>query len=68
MAHYKTRGEEIWKQTNDKIDYSVSSLGTLGTIIGRGAGIKKAQPKNQAGLRPSRSGAAMYAILENAKR
>ena len=34
MAHYQRTALEIWHQTNAKVDYVVSALGTSGTIMG----------------------------------
>ncbi len=45
MAHYKTTSEEIWKQTNGRVNYLVSAIGTSGTIMGVGQGLKENNPK-----------------------
>lgn len=44
LAHYKTTAEEIWQQTDGKINYFVSSLGTSGTIMGVSRYLKEKDP------------------------
>ena len=44
LAHYKTTAEEIWRQCEGRVTHFVSSLGTSGTIMGVGMGLKEKNP------------------------
>lgn len=54
LAHYKTTGPEIWKDTDGKITHFVSSMGTTGTIMGCSRFLKEKNPQIQiAGCQPT---------------
>ncbi len=41
LAHYKTTGPEIWRDTNQTITHFVASMGTTGTIMGNSMFLKE---------------------------
>jgi len=44
IAHYQTTANEVWEDTNGKVTHFVSALGTSGTIMGVGMGLKDKNP------------------------
>lgn len=54
MAHYKTTGPEIWRDTEGGITHFVSSMGTTGTIMGCSKFLKEKNPDIQiVGCQPT---------------
>ena len=54
LAHYKTTGPEIWKDTDGKITHFVSAMGTTGTIMGVSMYLKEMNPSIQiVGTQPT---------------
>ena len=54
LAHYKTTGPEIYKDTNQQVTHFVSSMGTTGTIMGVSRYLKEQNPDIQiVGCQPT---------------
>lgn len=47
LTHYYTTANEIWDDTQGRITHFVSALGTSGTIMGVGMGLKNKNPEIQ---------------------
>lgn len=46
-VHIRTTAEEIWRDTDGKVDLFVAGVGTGGTVSGVGAGLKAHNPNEQ---------------------
>ena len=54
LAHYKTTGPELWRDTEGQITHFVSSMGTTGTIMGTSMFLKEKNPNIQmVGCQPT---------------
>lgn len=54
LAHYKSTGPELWRDTEGKITHFVSSMGTTGTIMGCSMYLKEKNPAVQiVGCQPT---------------
>jgi len=54
LAHYKSTGPEIWKDTDGEITHFVSAMGTTGTIMGTSMFLKEKNPSVQiVGCQPT---------------
>ncbi|MFS2222146.1 cysteine synthase CysM [Pantoea sp. B65] len=58
LAHYRTTGPEIWRQSNGRLTHFVSSMGTTGTITGVGRYLKEQGARVEiVGLQPEEGSA-----------
>lgn len=54
LAHYKSTGPEIWRDTEGKVTHFVSAMGTTGTIMGVSMFLKEKNPAIQiVGTQPT---------------
>ena len=54
LAHYKSTGPEIWRDTRQTITHFVSAMGTTGTIMGTSMYLKEQNPEIQiVGCQPT---------------
>ncbi len=54
LAHYRTTGPEIWRETEGTITHFVSAMGTTGTIMGTSRYLKEVNSEIQiVGLQPA---------------
>lgn len=65
LAHYRTTGPEIWKQTNGEVTAFASAVGTGGTLAGVSLFLKEVSGGKVKTLCPDPYGAAMWSWFTN---
>jgi len=65
-GHYETTGQEIWEQTEGKVDAFICSSGTGGTIAGVGEALKEKNNKIKIVLSDPK-GSALYNHIKHGK-
>lgn len=61
-AHIKTTAQEIWRQTDGKVDAYITAVGSGGSLVGTGMGLKEHNKDIVIGLADP-MGAAMYSYF-----
>jgi cysteine synthase A len=62
QGHYETTGQEIWAQTDGKVDAFVCAIGTGGTLAGVAQALRERKPSVKIGLADP-PGAAMHSFF-----
>ena len=62
--HFKTTGPEIWRQTKEKVDGFICSVGTGGTLSGVSSFLKSRNPRIKIGLADP-MGASLYSYFSS---
>jgi len=62
-AHIKTTAREIWEQTGGKVDGFITAIGSGGSLVGTGIGLKEFNKDIQVALADP-MGAAMYSYFK----
>lgn len=64
LGHYKTTGEEIWQQTDGKVDGFICAVGTGGTLAGVADKLREKNKNIKIGLADP-MGASLYSYYTN---
>jgi cysteine synthase A len=66
QGHFDTTSQEIWADTDGKVDGFICAVGTGGTLAGTGMGLKAKNPSIQIGIADP-PGGALYEFYKNGK-
>lgn len=62
-AHYLSTAPEIWEQTRGRVTHVVAAIGTSGTVMGTGWGLRARNPRIQVvAVEPDRADHSLYGM------